>query len=155
MSTPSMITFIAPKLKEPFLNSLNNCKLFIVPLVRVLLHEKSSECFLWSPLNRNPFQSLRSTRSGDSSIRHWHSWKTLRNNLDWNFTIYIIFNLLYRAVRSTLANKRSANNEFKIVWLTKLGSLEEFKTNWLLQRYTFTSVLNILYTLHAHFPPIN
>jgi len=81
-----MITLVAPKFKEPFLDSLYNEKVFIVPVVTIL-QEEASEGLLWRPLNAYPFEDL---------VMPLHSHHGLV--LDWQFAINVIFNLLDRCV---------------------------------------------------------
>lgn len=118
MSTPRMITFVTPKLKETFLNSFNDSKFFIIPLTIIFSHKESGKSFLRCPFNRNPFQSLRSscirymTTSTYISIHHI---RKMRNNLYWNFSVYIILNLFDWWVRSKLKNMISIYEVFELV----------------------------------------
>lgn len=78
-STPSMTALITLKLKVSCLFSLYDEKLISIPLVIILRAKKICERFFTGPFNRNPFQLCR--------VRVYI--------FDWNFTIDIIFNLLY------------------------------------------------------------
>ena len=46
VSTPSMITFITPEFEKPFFGSFLDLKLFVVPLIFIILTKESCKCFL-------------------------------------------------------------------------------------------------------------
>jgi len=87
MSAPSMVTFIAPELKETFFRSFFNLKLLVIPLVLIMLTKHPGKCFLWSPFDRNPFKLLLG-----------HSWYRL--HLNWKFAVNVVLNLFNGRVRS-------------------------------------------------------
>lgn len=82
-----MIAFIAPEFEKSFFGSFLDLKLFVVPLIFVVLAKESSKSFLRGPSYRNPFQLLL----GEA----WY-----RLHLDWEFSINIVLNLLNGRVRS-------------------------------------------------------
>ena len=90
-----MITFIAPKLKETFFKTFDN-KIFIrVPISIIFLSKHLCKCFLRGPFNSNPFQGL-SIVLAVYTHRWWHL------ELNWKFSIYIIFNLSNTCIRSKI-----------------------------------------------------
>ena len=81
VSAPCVVTLVTPKLKEPFLQTLHNEEIFVVPVVTVLV-EETSKCFLGCPLNTNPLEHLV------LSVLAHHCLV-----LDWQFTVYVVFDL--------------------------------------------------------------
>ena len=86
MSTPGVITFIAPELKESFFGSLLNLILWTIPLSFIMFEEESRKSFLRCPFDRNPFKLL---------LRHSWNWLHLYRK----FSVNIVLDLFNWRVR--------------------------------------------------------